>query len=80
MVKRERLLKRMARVDADLAKIQKDGAVIKKYCSATPEEVQDAIQTFKKQYRDVECLVLGMEFVQGEQRRKARAKLRRLSV
>ena len=40
MKQRDRLLARMARIEADLATIQKDGLVIKKYCSATPEQIQ----------------------------------------
>jgi len=76
---RERLMRRLSKVAADLAVIQKDGAVIRKHCSATADEVQAAILAYKQRYRDAEVMVLGMEFLQQERFRKAKAKLRRLS-
>jgi hypothetical protein len=75
---RDRLLKRMAQVEAELAAVQKDGIVIKTHCSATPDEVQAAIHSYKQKLRDAEVLVLGMEYVQREQTKDAKAKLRRL--
>jgi hypothetical protein len=79
MRRRERLIRRLSKVEADLAVIQKDGAVIRKHCSAKADEIQAAIQAYKQRYRDTEALVLGMESVQREQFKRARAKLRRLS-
>jgi hypothetical protein len=75
---RERLSKRMATIEADLAAIQKDGAAIKRHCSATADEVQAAIRAYKQKLRDAEVLALGMQFVQQGQLKEAKAKLRRL--
>jgi hypothetical protein len=74
MAQRNRLLRRMAKIEADLATIQKDGAAIKKHCTATANDLQAAIRAFKQRYRDAEALVLGTEFSQ----RNAKAKFRRL--
>jgi hypothetical protein len=52
--------------------------LIKKHCSATPDEVQAAIQAYKQKHYDAECLVVGMEF-QLQNLKEAKAKLRRLS-
>jgi hypothetical protein len=76
---REHLLRRLEKIEADLAVIQKDGAVIRKHCTATADEVQAAIHAYKQRHRDAEVLVLGMELMQREKFKKARAKLRRLS-
>jgi hypothetical protein len=73
---RERLRARMAKVESDLAAIQKDGAVIKKHCSATPDEVQAAIRAFKEKFHEAEVMSLGAEFMLKE----AKAKRRRLSA
>jgi hypothetical protein len=76
---RDRLLKRIAKVDAALVAIQKDGAVIKKHCSAAPDEIQAAIRAFKQKHHKAEVLVLGMEHLQRASLKRARAELRRLS-
>ena len=75
MRQRDRLLTRMAKVEADLATIQKDGAAIKKQCAAAPDEVQAAIQAYKQKLHEAKCLVLGVEFGIKE----GKAALRRLS-
>ena len=64
MRKRDRLLARIAKIETNLnlITIQKDGVLIKKHCSATPDEVQAAIQAYKQKHYDAECLVVGMEF------------------
>jgi hypothetical protein len=77
---RERLLKRLAKVEADLATIAKDGAIIKKHCTATPDEIQAAIKAYKQELSEAEAMVLGLEFALKEQMRPAKAKLRRLSI
>ena len=78
MKARERLLRRMATIKANLAVIQKAGAVIKQHCSATPDEVQAAIRAYKKKLKDAESLVLGMEYLREMSIKEAKAKLRRL--
>jgi hypothetical protein len=62
----------------DLAAIQKDGVVITKHCSATPDQIQDAIKAYKKKQHDAECMVAGTEYVLRLQLKAEKAKLRRL--
>ena len=78
MRKRDRLLARMPKIEADLAAIQTDGVVIKKHCSATPDQIQYAIKAYKKKRHDAECMVVGTEFVLRLQLKQEKAKLRRL--
>ncbi|MCH8917397.1 MAG: hypothetical protein IIC52_05015 [Proteobacteria bacterium] len=59
---RARLLKRAAKIKADLGRIQKDGAIIKKHCTATDGEIQKAIRDYKKELEDAEMVVLGSEW------------------
>jgi hypothetical protein len=80
MRKRERVLRRLAKVEADLATIAKDGVVIKKHCSATSDEIQVAIRAYKKEVDDAEALVLGMEFGLHSELKAAKARLRRMSM
>jgi chromosome segregation ATPase len=75
---RDHLLARMAKIEADLATIQKDGLVIKNHCSATPEQIQAAIKAYKKKRDDAEALVVGMECALQIQLTEAKATLRRL--
>ena len=75
------LLKRLQAVENQLATIERDGAIIKKYCNATSEEVEAAIAAYKTKHRDAEALVLGMEFATRRSLpglQEAKAKLRRL--
>jgi hypothetical protein len=67
MTKRTRSLKRLKQVEAALAICEKDGAIIKKHCSATPEKIQAAIRAYQKRYRDADALVLGLEFLGQKQ-------------
>ena len=78
MRKRDRLLARMPKIEADLAAIQKDGVVIKKHCSATPDQIQDAIKAYKKKRHDAEAMVLGTEYILRQQLKQEKARLRRL--
>jgi hypothetical protein len=79
MRQRKRLLQRITKIERDLDIIQRDGAIIKKYCSATPDEIQAAIQAFKQKHQEAEYLILGMEFALKQQIKEAKAKLRRLN-
>jgi hypothetical protein len=76
LTKRKYLLKRIKQIEAALTVIQRDGVIIKKHCLATPEQIQDAVQAYKKRYSEAEALVLGAEFALKD----AKASLRRLSV
>jgi hypothetical protein len=75
MRQRHRLLRRLEKIEAELAAIAKNGAFIKKHCSATADEIQAAIRAYKQKLHDAEALVLGMEWGL----RKHRRELRRLS-
>lgn len=77
---RERLLKRLATIDAALATIQKDGAVIKRHCLASPDKVQAAIKAYQARYREAEAAMLGTEVMFRMQRTKVGANLRRLRI
>jgi hypothetical protein len=77
--KRERLLKHVARLDAKLAVIERDGAVIRKHCSASPHEVQAAIRKYKKRADEAEALSSGFEFAIKQNIKEAKA-VRRLSM
>jgi hypothetical protein len=78
--KRERLLKRQAKVEAALIAIEKAGAVIKKHCAATPDEIQAAIQAHKAALRNAEAEALGAALIMRETVRVTTAKLRRLAI
>lgn len=80
MRQRELLLKRLAKVDHDLTIIQRDGAAIKRHCTAKPDEIQAAIRAHKQEHHDAEALALGLEFAHKERVRAAKAALRRLSI
>jgi chromosome segregation ATPase len=73
---RKRLLKRIDIIAKALATIQKDGAVIRKHCTATEAEVQPAIAKYKKDLHDAEAVALGVE----AHRQRSQRKLRRLSM
>jgi hypothetical protein len=80
MRQRDRLLRRLAKVEASLAAIEKDGIIIKKHCTASPDEIQAAIRAYKTELRDAEALVFGLEFAaRNDELKRARAALRRLS-
>ena len=75
MRRRDRLLRRMAKIEADLTAIAKNGAAIKKHCTATPDEIQTAIRAYRQKLHNAEARVLGMEYGLHEHRKE----LRRLS-
>ncbi len=72
---RKKLLKRSDKVEALLAQIERDGAIVKKHCGASPEQIQAAIKAFQKELDRARALVLGSEY--GLYR--AKKDLRRLS-
>ena len=72
---RGRVSKRLEKIEAAVARIQKDGAVIRQHCDASPAEVQAAIQLYKKQLSDAEAGAVGAAYIQDEMKKK----LRRLS-
>jgi chromosome segregation ATPase len=80
MRRRDGLLKRLAKIERTLGVIERDGAVIKKHCTATPDEVQTAVREHQRALRDAEAEALGWEVAADLQRREVRARLRRLRI
>ena len=76
---RDRTMDWLKKIDNELAAIQKDGVVIKRHCDATPEKIQAAIKTFKKELHDAEYLVKWRAFLARQKLDEAKATLRRLS-
>ena len=72
---RGRVEARLREIDAALARIEKDGAVIKKYCNASQAGIQTAIRRYKKQLDEAEKGALGAAFMHHQ----AKDTLRRLS-
>jgi Ribonuclease G/E len=68
MRKRKRVQKLAAAIAAELAKIQKEGAIIKKHCSNSPEEIQAHATRWLKILHDMEYLELGQKFLLGKAR------------
>jgi hypothetical protein len=48
---KEQLLKYRAQVEATLATIERDGAIIKKHCSPTQGEIEAAVRAYNSRYR-----------------------------
>ncbi len=74
--KRKRLLKRAEKVASLLARIQSDGAVIRKHCDASQDEIQVAVRQYKESLKRAESMVIGSEFGLEQAKRD----LRRVSL
>ena len=72
---REQIRKRTAKIKTGLARIEKDGAAIRKHCDASQAEIQTAIRLYKKQLDEAEKGALGAAF----QHHQAKERLRHLS-
>ena len=72
MAARGRLLRRVEKLDATLARIQQDGAAIKKHVAASDDQLQAAIRDYKEQIKRAEAAMLGAELVamQAKQERR----------
>jgi len=66
MKARKRLLKRLAEIDTQLAEIQKEGAIIKRHCHASADEIRSAASAYAKKLYDEECYKLGLEAALGK--------------
>jgi hypothetical protein len=64
---RRRLLKRIAEIDHLLAKIAKEGAIIKPHCPASPDEIRALVGKYQKQMHDEECFRLGFKIMRAQQ-------------
>ncbi len=72
---RKKLLKRSDRVEALLAQIEREGAIIKKHCDASHGEIQAAIKVYQEELEKAQAGVMGAEFFLS----RAKDDLRRLS-
>jgi hypothetical protein len=62
---RNRLLKRVAKIDAELARIQHEGVAIKKHCTASADEIRAEAAKHVKKLHDAETLELGMKLARN---------------
>jgi hypothetical protein len=72
MKARKKLLKRVAEIDSRLAKIQKEGAIIKRHCSATDAEIRAEVPKYEKELDDAEAFALGQKFMPSQMRAEFR--------
>ena len=72
--KAEQILKRVAEIDSRLDKIQKEGAAIKKHCTASPDEIRAEAEKHAKYLHELECLELGLAYGGRGKSIKAQAK------
>ena len=77
MKARKRLLKRVAEIDARLSVIAKEGAIIKKHCTATTEEIRAAANAHAEELRNKEAYALGVELALAQAKGKEDAFLKK---
>ena len=66
---------RIKDIGSTLARVQKDGVVVRKHCNASQAEIQTAIRRYKKQLDEAEKGALGAAFIHHQ----AKETLRHLS-
>jgi hypothetical protein len=66
MKARKRLLKRVAEIDAELGRIQREGIAIKKHCTATADAIRAEAAAHAKKLHQDECYKLGLELALGK--------------
>jgi hypothetical protein len=59
--RRRGILKRAGEVDAQLALIQREGAAVKKHCTASADELRAEAANHAKRLHDAECFDLGLK-------------------
>jgi len=64
--RRRRLLKRVAKIDTELAIIQREGVAIKKHCAASPDEIRAEADKHAKELQDAENHELGLALIRGK--------------
>jgi hypothetical protein len=60
--RRKRLLKRLAEIDEQLDRIQREGVAIKKHCPSSADEIRAEAAKHAKELHQAELLELGMKF------------------
>ena len=78
--RRGKLAERALQVHRLLDIVQKDGDAINPHCTATPEELQTAIEAHGREFRNTFHEVLGREYAHAQGLKAVRVKLRRLST
>lgn len=63
MRKRNRVVRRAEQIDTRLARIQREGAAIKKHCTATADEIRAEADKHAKKFSDREAMELGMKMM-----------------
>jgi hypothetical protein len=66
---RKHRLRRAEQIDTRLARIQREGGAIKRYCSATDDEIRTEAAKHAKRLHDLECLDLGLKMQSASFRR-----------
>ncbi len=63
---------RAGEIESRLAKLNREGAAIKKHCEASDDEIQTAIRIYKAEVKKAETGIVGGEFMMSEQKRHLR--------
>jgi hypothetical protein len=71
---------RIVQIDRQLAVIERDMAAVNKHCTASDDELQDAIQAHMQKFTDTFHEVAGRGSAYRQQLKAAKARLRRLST
>jgi hypothetical protein len=77
---KESVFREIKKIERKLDINYKEGEVIEKHCTATPEQIDAAIKAFQSKLRDAAMTCLGVEIVLGKDRKKAKAQLRRITT
>ena len=72
---RRRVEARIKKIDSALARVQKEGVVVRKHCTASQAEIQTAVRRYKKQLGEAEAAAVVSEHMHDLTKKK----LRRLS-
>jgi chromosome segregation ATPase len=73
---RKKMMRRSEKIAAVLAQIEREGAVVKKHCAASPDEIQAEIQAFQERLN----LAEGRALLADAELRTRRRELRRLKL
>ncbi len=69
---RETMQKRSSEIETRLAKLSREGAAIKKHCTASADEIQAAIRAYKAKVKEAKTFIVGVEFHLSEGKRQLR--------
>ena len=75
------LLKPILKIYADLEAIAKDGPVVEKHCTATPDEIEAAIQAYRQEFNGAANTAVGAMFCVWKHKeglKEAEVKFRRM--